>query len=265
MVGRAAVAGVRFDLSGRVAIVTGGGGGLGRPIAMALAAAGAEVVVAGRTRTALEGSCAEIAAAGGGAHALVVDVTKPREVGAAFDSVVERSGRVDILVNCAGTQLRQPALEIAEEGWDRIVAVNLKGVFFCCQAAGRHMTRAGRGRVINVSSLTGEIGLPNLAAYGATKGGVNQLTRALAVEWAARGITVNAIGPGRIRTAMTEDIFSDPAQASFVSRIPMRRPGEPSDLTGAVVFLASDASSYLTGQIIYIDGGWLASGGHPDG
>ena len=128
------------------------------------------------------------------------------------------------------------------------------------------MTRAGRGRVINVSSLTGEIGLPKLAAYGATKGGVNQLTRALAVEWAGSGITVNAIGPGRIRTAMTEDIFRDPARAeSFVSRIPMRRAGEPSDLTGAIVFLASDASSYLTGQIIYIDGGWLASGGNPEG
>jgi 2-dehydro-3-deoxy-D-gluconate 5-dehydrogenase len=255
-----------FDLAGRVALVTGGGGGLGRPIAGALAAAGADVVVAGRTLQTLDESCAEIAAAGGHVRPLVLDVTKPREVSAAVDGLVERAGRVDILVNCAGAQLRQAALEITEEGWDRIVAVNLKAVFFCCQAAGRHMIRAGRGRVINVSSLTGEIGLPKLAAYGATKGGVNQLTRALAVEWADRGITVNAIGPGRIRTAMTEDIFRDPAQAeSFVSRIPMRRPGEPSDLTGAVVFLASDAASYLTGQVIYIDGGWLASGGNPGG
>jgi NAD(P)-dependent dehydrogenase (short-subunit alcohol dehydrogenase family) len=255
-----------FDLAGRVALVTGGGGGLGRPIAGALAAAGADVVVAGRTLKTIDESCAEIAAAGGRARPLVLDVTKPREVSAAVDGLVERAGRVDILVNCAGTQLRQSALEITEEGWDRIVAVNLKAVFFCCQAAGRHMIRAGRGRVINVSSLTGEIGLPKLAAYGATKGGVNQLTRALAVEWAGSGITVNAIGPGRIRTAMTEDIFRDPGQAErFVSRIPMRRAGEPSDLTGAVVFLASDASSYLTGQIIYIDGGWLASGGNPGG
>ena len=255
-----------FDLSGRLAIVTGGGGGLGRPIAVALAEAGAEVVVAGRTAKSLEETCAEISAAGGRAQPLGLDVTKPGEVTSAFERVARRDGRLDILVNCAGGQLRQPALEITEDGWDRLVAVNLKGVFFCCQAAARHMTRAGRGRVINVSSLTGEIGLPKLAAYGATKGGVNQLTRALAVEWAALGITVNAIGPGRIRTAMTEDIFSNPkASDSFISRIPMRRPGEPSDLTGAVVFLASDASSYITGQILYIDGGWLASGGHPDG
>ena len=265
--GRAAVAGLKaFDLTGRVAVVTGGGGGLGRPIAVALAEAGADVVVAGRTPTSLEETCAAIGAAGGQARALALDVTKPGEVTSAFERVAERDGRLDILVNCAGGQLRQPAFEITEDGWDRIVAVNLKGVFFCCQAAARHMTRAGRGRVINVSSLTGEIGLPKLAAYGATKGGVNQLTRALAVEWAEFGITVNAIGPGRIRTAMTEDVFSNPeTRESFVSRIPMRRPGEPSDLTGAVVFLASDASSYITGQILYIDGGWLASGGNPGG
>jgi NAD(P)-dependent dehydrogenase (short-subunit alcohol dehydrogenase family) len=255
-----------FELTDRVAIVTGGGGGLGRPIAMALAEAGAEVFVAGRTLQALEETCTAINTAGGRAQKLVLDVTKADEVRSAFDRIAEGAGRLDILVNCAGGQLRRPALEITEEGWDRLVAVNLKAVFFCCQAAARHMMRAGRGRVINLSSLTGEIGLPNLAAYGATKGGVNQLTRALAVEWAEHGVTVNAIGPGRIRTAMTEDVFRNPATAAgFVSRIPMRRAGEPADLTGAVVFLASDASSYLTGQIIYIDGGWLASGGHPDG
>jgi NAD(P)-dependent dehydrogenase (short-subunit alcohol dehydrogenase family) len=255
-----------FDLSDRVAIVTGGGGGLGRDLAIALAEAGAGIVVAGRTESALAETCRQIADRGGRASAIALDVTKPADVARAFDRLVNREGRLDILVNAAGGQLRQPALEITEDGWDRLMAVNLKGVFFCCQAAARHMQGAGRGRIISLSSLTAEIGLPKLAAYGATKGGVNQLTRALAVEWAALGITVNAIGPGRIRTAMTEEVFSNPATAeSFLSRIPMRRPGEPRDLAGAVVFLASDASSYMTGQILYIDGGWLASGGHAAG
>ena len=255
-----------FDLAGRVAIVTGGGGDIGRDLALALAEAGADVVVAGRTESTLAETCRQIAARGVQASAIVVDVTKPDDVARAFDRVADRAGRLDILVNSAGGQLRQPALEITEEGWDRLVAVNLKGVFFCCQAAARHMQRAGRGRIISVSSLTAEIGLPKLAAYGATKGGVNQLTRALAIEWAEYGITVNAIGPGRIRTAMTEDIFANPAtMESFVSRVPMGRAGEPRDLAGAVVFLASDASSYMTGQILYIDGGWLASGGYAAG
>lgn len=267
MVGTAAVARVDpFDLSGRVAIVTGGGGGIGRPMAVALAEAGAQVFVAGRRPALLDETCAEIAATGGLGRAIPLDVTKPAQVAVAFDGVAERAGRIDILVNAAGGQLRRPALEITEEEWNGLLAVNLTGTFFACQAGARHMRRAGRGRIISVSSLTGEIGLPSLSAYGATKGGVNQLTRALAVEWAGDGITVNAIGPGRIRTPMTEDVFANSATTeSFLSRIPMRRPGVPSDLTGALVFLASDASSYMTGQILYIDGGWLASGGYAAG
>lgn len=251
-----------FDLSGRVAIVAGGGGGLGRPMAVALAEAGAEVFVAGRTQEKLDRTCNEIGAAGGRSHAVLLDLTRPLNIAVVFDDVAREAGRIDILVNCAGAQLRQNALDIDEQGWDRVIAVNLKGVFFACQAAARHMLRAEYGRIINISSLTGEIGLPRLAAYGASKGGVNQLTRALAVEWAARGVTVNAVGPGRIRTAMTEDLFADPAAAeTLVSPIPMRRLGTPDDLAGAVVFLASPASSYVTGQVIYVDGGWLASGG----
>jgi NAD(P)-dependent dehydrogenase (short-subunit alcohol dehydrogenase family) len=255
-----------FDLSGRVAVVTGGGGGIGRPISVALAKQGADVFVVGRRPELLEETCSEIRSCGGHAQALPLDVTKRREVFAAFEHVAQTSGGVDILVNGAGSLRRVPALEITEEGWDELFAINLKGVFFCCQAAAPPMMRVGRGRIINLSSLTAEIGLPNLAAYGASKGGVNQLTRALAVEWAAHGITVNAVGPGRIRTAMSEDVFSNPSiAASFLSRIPMGRPGLAGDVTGAVVFLASDASSYVTGQVLYVDGGWLASGGHPAG
>jgi 2-deoxy-D-gluconate 3-dehydrogenase len=255
-----------FDLHGRVAVVTGGGSGIGQALAIALAEAGAEVTVAGRSAAPLDETRRSIAEAGGRAFAEPLDITRPADVAAAFDRVFTRAGRLDILVNSAGGQLRRPALDITEQEWDRLAAVNLKGVFFCCQAAARHMRPSGYGRIVSVSSLTGEIGLANLSAYGATKGGVNQLTRALAVEWARFGITVNAVGPGRIRTPMTEDLFSDPlATDRLLSRIPMGRAGEPRDIAGAVVFLASDASSYMTGQVLYVDGGWLASGGHPAG
>lgn len=250
-----------FDMAGRTAVVTGASGALGRAAAVALAEAGADVVAVGRRPEALEATCAEIAAAGGRSRPVVADVARIDEVAA----VCSELERLDVLVTAAGVQLRRPALDVTAADWDRIVDVNLKAVFFCCQAAARRM-RVGGGAIVNVTSLTESIGLPGLSAYGATKGGVAQLSRALAVEWAPYGIRVNCLAPGRFETAMTADLLSDDASARrTLDRIPAGRLGRPGDLAGAVVFLASAAAAYVTGQTVVVDGGWLASGGNPGG
>lgn len=250
------------ELAGRTALVTGASGGLGSALACALAAAGADVVAAGRRADALEAVCEQIAAAGGSARPAVVDVSRRADVEALCDGL----DRLEVLVTAAGTQVRRPALEVTEEDWRRIVDVNLTGAFFSCQAAARRMLATGGGAIVNVTSLTETIGLPNLSAYGATKGGVAQLSRALATEWAPHGIRVNCLAPGRIATAMTADLLADGDRArSTVDRIPAGRLGRPDDLAGAVVFLASPSSSYVTGQTLVVDGGWLGSGGNPAG
>lgn len=256
----------KFDLTGKTALVTGASGGIGRGLVLALAEAGADVFAVGRSADALTDACEAVSRAGGKASVIRADVTRLDEIESAVHRAAERSGRLDILVTCAGVQVRKPALDIAEAEWDRLMGVNLKAVFFSCQAAGRIMKAQGDGRIVNMTSLTAEIGLPHLSAYGASKGGVNQLTKALAVEWAPFGIRVNAVGPGRLRTAMTESLFQDEAvRDSFLRAIPLGRAGVPDDLAGAVVFLASDASAYITGQSLYVDGGWLAAGGSPAG
>lgn len=248
-----------------MALVTGGGGAIGGATARGLARAGAAVSLGGgRTPEALLAVKRSITDAGGTAWAFPADLSQPGACDEVVKRTVAEAGRIDILVTAAGVQLRKPALEIKADEWDALQSVNLKAVFFACQAVARIMESAGQGSIITIASLTSEIGLPHLAAYGASKGGVAQLTKALAVEWAALGIRVNAIAPGRIRTPMTEDIFSSPEQReSFLRLIPLRRAGTPEDLEGAAVFLASDASSYMTGQILILDGGWLASGGAP--
>ncbi len=254
-----------FSLRGKVALVTGGGGPIGAAIARGLARAGAAVSLGGgRSAENLVAVKRSITDAGGTAWSFPADLSRPGACEEIVERTVTEGGGVDILITAHGVQLRKPALEITAAEWDNILSINLKAVFFTCQVAARAMQRAGHGSIITIASLTSEIGLPHLAAYGASKGGVAQLTKALAVEWAPLGIRVNAIAPGRIRTPMTEDIFSNPEQReSFLRVIPLRRAGIPEDLEGAAIFLASDASSYMTGQVLFLDGGWLASGGAP--
>lgn len=253
-----------FDLSGKTALVTGAGGAIGRSLVLALAQAGANVTALSRSEERLAETCAIAAQNGSRVRVVHGDVTKRSQVDDAIRGIVQDHERLDVLVTCAGMQLRKAALDIEEDEWDLLLAVNLKGVFLCCQAAARMMRLHGGGSIVNITSLTAEIGLPHLSAYGASKGGVNQLTKALAVEWAPYRIRVNAVGPGRVRTPMTAALFQDEAvRESFLRLIPLGRAGTPDDVAGAVVFFASDASAYVTGQALYVDGGWLASGGNP--
>ncbi len=249
-------------LDGRVALVTGGSRGLGLGMALALAHSGADVALAARSREQLEEAAALVRQTGQQAITLPTDVSQVAEVKKMVADAHAHFGRLDILVNAAGINLRQPAETFSETDWDALMNVNLKGAFFACQAAGEVMQAQGSGKIINLGSLSFEIVVPNIALYAVSKGGLRQLTRALAVEWAAHNVQVNAIAPGRFWTAMTDAVFSDPdLYESAVSVIPQGRPGIPSDLAGATLLLASDAGAYITGQTIVVDGGWLVGGG----
>jgi len=248
-----------FDLSGRVAVVTGGGTGLGKGMAIGLALAGAQVILASRRQSIVDQAAEEICAAGGKAAGMALDVTRFRELPAFFEAVAKRYDKVDILVNNAGTNRRAPALEYTEEDWDIVVDLNLKAVFFCCQAAGRIMKAQGGGKIINTASLASTWTSVNQAAYAPSKGGIKLLTQHLALELAPFRISVNAIGPGWYRTPLNDDLFRDEAWARAVTAmVPWGRTGTPEDLMGATIFLASPASDYVTGQILYVDGGMLA-------
>jgi NAD(P)-dependent dehydrogenase (short-subunit alcohol dehydrogenase family) len=249
-------------LDGRAALVTGGSRGLGLGAALALAHQGADVALLARSADELERAAELVRRVGRRALAVRADINDTPALQAAVRQAAEEFGRLDILVNAAGVNLRRPADAFTEADWERVMGVNLKAAFFACQAAARVMRRQGKGKIINFSSMTAERALPNVALYAISKGGVRQMTRSLAVEWARDNITVNAVAPGRFWTQMTDDVFSAlELYESAVAPIPQGRPGVPSDLAGAVVLLASDAGDYITGQTIFVDGGWLVSGG----
>ena len=249
-------------LDGRAALVTGGGRGLGLGMALALAHAGADIALAARTKHELEEAAEQVQAVGRKSLVLPADVSDVSVVQAMVDAAADHFGRLDILVNAAGINIRQPVDSFTEADWDRLMAINLKGAFFASREAARRMRQRGKGKIINVGSVAFEIIVPNVALYAISKGGMRQMTRSLAVEWARDNICVNAIAPGRFWTKMTDAIFSNDAlYASAVSPIPLGRPGTASDLAGATVLLASDASDYITGQTIFVDGGWMVNGG----
>lgn len=247
-----------FDLDGRVALVTGAAQGLGRGYAQALASAGALAICMDRDQP--EETVALIRDAGGKAEPCQVDISRPAGVQAAIDGIVSNYGRLDILVNNAGTEIEKNFLEYSEQEYDTIMGTNLRGLFFASQAAARYMAKQRSGKIINQGSLGSQIGLAGSTVYCATKGGVLLFTKALAIEMAPFNVQVNAIGPGYFRTSMTEPFFQDPEHRHWIeNRIPAGRVGTNDDLAGTVVFMASPASDYITGQIIYVDGGWLAS------
>jgi NAD(P)-dependent dehydrogenase (short-subunit alcohol dehydrogenase family) len=246
-----------FDLTGKIALVTGSTKGLGETSAKALAKAGAEVAVCGRNQADLKRVSAEIQAIGRKSAGFELDVLSKENVKKGIEQVLNHFGRIDILVNNAGTNYRVPVLEYPEDKWDLIINTNLKGYFLVAQAVVPQMIERGYGKVINMSSIFGKVGLATQLAYASSKGGVEQMTKVMALEWAKQGVRVNAIGPTYFETDMVKQIRNDPVRFNFINeRTPMGRWGYLPELEGTVIFLASKASDFVTGQVIYVDGGW---------
>jgi 2-deoxy-D-gluconate 3-dehydrogenase len=247
-----------FRLDGAVALVTGASAGLGAAMAVALAEAGADVAAHGNTRSPAT-TCERIERAGRRAAALTGDLADPGVSATLVDEAMARLGRLDILVNNAGIIRRTPAADVSDEDWDRVIEVNLTSAFRLARAAGRHMLQSGRGgKIVNIASLLSFQGGIAVPAYAAAKGGLAQLTKALANEWASKGINVNAIAPGYMETDNTTALCSDPARSrQILERIPAGRWGDVNDVAGAVVFLASRAASYVHGHVLVVDGGWM--------
>jgi len=251
-----------MKLKNKVAVVTGASKGIGKAVALAFAREGASVVPASRTPAALEDVVREIRAAGGEASAVSVDVRSVDSINALVKKAVDRYGRLDLLVNNAGITMGGPSEDLAPEDWRAALETDLFGVFYACQAAARVMIPQGGGNIINISSVNGILAAPRRAAYCASKAAVNELTKVLAIEWADRKIRVNAIAPGYVRTELVEDVIHKGAISleAILKRTPQGRNGEVGDIASLAVYMAGDESSYMTGSIVNIDGGWLAYG-----
>jgi NAD(P)-dependent dehydrogenase (short-subunit alcohol dehydrogenase family) len=248
-----------FDLTGRVALVVGGGGGLCRAISAGMADFGARIAIADLNLDAAKATARACERPGIEPIAEMMDVTDPDMVQDVVNSIEERAGRIDVLLNGAGITIRKPATEFEPDEWMRIINTNLSGVFYVTQAVGRGMLARGYGRVLTIGSVSSLLGHPNNAPYAASKGGIAIMTKSLATEWAPRGVTVNAIGPAYTETELTRNILADPVvRQQLTAGIPMGRLGRPDDLVGAAIFLCSDAARFVTGQTLYIDGGRTA-------
>ena len=250
-----------FDLAGRTAVVIGGTSGIGRAIALGLAQAGANVVCSSRRQQQVEEASAEIEAIGRRTIRCTSDVADRQSLKDLLKACIMEFGRVDILVNSAWRTKREPTVDQSEEDWNAILETNLNGTLRSCQVFGRHMVANGYGRIINIASLSTFVSLFEVAAYSASKAAVASLTKSLAIEWAKSGVNVNAIAPGVFRTALNQKLLDEtPRGQEFLTRTPMGRFGKVEELAGAAVFLASDAASYVTGEVLVVDGGFLASG-----
>ena len=246
-----------FDLSGKSIVVTGASRGLGQQMSRALARAGADLVITSRRLASLAPFADELAAMGRRVVPVAVDVTERGHAERLAQAAVEAFGRIDVLVNNAGMNIRKPALDYTWDEWDQVLDTNLKGAFFCAKAVVPQMIRQGQGRIVNIGSATCVFGMEGIIPYTASRGGVLQMTRGMAAEWGKHGITANVLAPGWFRTAQNNVLYEREEWVRYITdRIPLARPGQPDDLDGAIVFLASDASAYMTGQMLMIDGGF---------